>query len=276
MTSVYPSSPLYIIFHTCFRIVLTISSCSEILLNCNQQWKKSVFTPWQTITDILLVFKIFNFETSLRVFSYFRIFETLLLAGVAYKTFDRKSRGYRPIMVQYYVKKTNEGPVFESHVTVWDGHALVTCPCAEFFRKCYFWKYYYKEAYWFFIIVESLYGNIHWKYSLKFWVFSSFLGFFLEIPLSEILYYLHTTNAATAVFAAFGSGWVEMKWFTIFVAIAVGITAFTLKYMRSQSDNSLLSHFKIGLNLIFAGIYSKAAICVIPLIAKYWFKLIKG
>ena len=58
----WPQITLYIIIYTCFRIVLTISSCSEILLNCNQQWKKSVFTPWQTMTDIFsfLIFETFQ------------------------------------------------------------------------------------------------------------------------------------------------------------------------------------------------------------------------
>ena len=156
MTSVDPSWPLYIIFHTCFRIVLTTSSCSEILLNCNQQWKKSVFTPWQTITDILLVLKFFNFN-ALQIFSYFRIFETLPLARLAYKVLDRKSRGYRPIMIQFYRKKTNKSSVFESHVT---GHTLATCPCAEFFINVVFENIIIRKP-----IHSLLFLKPSWKYS---------------------------------------------------------------------------------------------------------------
>ena len=168
-------NPIHYIF-TCFRIVLTISSCSEILLNCNQQWKKSVFTPWQTMTDIFsfLIFQLWNSSN----FSYFWIFRTLLLAGVAYKVFNRKSRGWRRIIAQYNGRKTNKSSVFKSHVTVRVGHALATCPSVEFFVNVIFENIFIRKPIHSLLLFRAAMKISIENTVLKSRYFSSFLGFF--------------------------------------------------------------------------------------------------
>ena len=55
-----------------------------------------------------LVFNSWNFS------NIFWISDTLPLARLAYKASDMKSRGYRPIILQYYMKKTNKRSELES------------------------------------------------------------------------------------------------------------------------------------------------------------------
>ena len=92
--------------------------------------------------------------------NFFRIFETLPLAKLAYKVLDRKSRGYRPIVLQYYRKRTNHSSVFESHVTVRLGHELAICPCAEFFINVIFENIIIRKP-----IHSLLFLKPSWKYS---------------------------------------------------------------------------------------------------------------
>ena len=78
-------------------------------------------------------------------------------------------------------------------MTVRVGHALATCPCVEFFVNVIFENIFIRKP-----IHSLLLFRAAMKISIENTVlnsryFSSFLGFFLEIPLSEFLYYLHTT-----------------------------------------------------------------------------------